>query len=321
MYSNKIAIIGENLVDLFKVDKKFEVHPGGSPLNVAVGLARFGENVSYITKFSSDFFGKMLIDVLKSEGVNLSLCSIDEKLHTTLAFAFVNENKVPTFEIWNRCTADSSITWKEVSKINLNNFDAIHFGSILLATPAANVVIEFVKKAKKLGKFITFDPNYRPKVSENEKNYLKALRNGWELADVVKCSLEDAKVLFDLETLEDVVRSIKAKNIPTLLTVGSKGAYVVTENEITHIPAYRTKVVDTTGCGDAFAAGMIHSLSQHSFSIKGDVLINAAHFGTAAAAIAAQKIGAITSFAYTNSVRKFMEDVKRFDENKYKRYS
>ncbi len=318
--NNKIAIIGENLVDLFKVGKKFEAHPGGSPLNVAVGLARLGENVSYITKFSSDFFGKMLINVLKSEGVNLSFCSIDKKLHTTLAFAFVDENKVPTFEIWNRCTADSSITWEEISKIDLNNFDVIHFGSILLATPAANAILKFVKKAKKLGKFITFDPNYRPKVAVDEKNYLKALHDGWKLADVVKCSFEDAKILFDLEAFKDVVKTIKTESVPTLLTMGSKGAYVIIENEAVHIPAYKTRVVDTTGCGDAFAAGMIHNFFRHGFSIEINVLVDAARFGNATAAIAAQKIGAITSFAHANNVEEFMKGVRQFDENEHKRY-
>ena len=317
----KIAVIGENLVDLFKIDEKFEVHPGGSPLNIAVGLARLGEDVSYITKFSSDFFGKMLVDILKSEKVDVSLCRIDDELHTSLAFAFVNENKVPTFEIWNRCTADSSITWKELSKINLDNFNAIHFGSILLATPAANAVLEFVKKAKNLGKFITFDPNYRPRVAENEKDYLKALRDGWELADVAKCSLEDAMILFDLKTISDVIELLKGESKPVFLTMGSKGSYVIKGDNIVHIPAYKTKVVDTTGCGDAFAAGMIHNLSRHGFSVENDVLVNAARIGTATAAIAAQKVGAITSFAHANDIEKFMKDVKRFDENQHKGYS
>ena len=307
--NSKIAIIGENLVDLFKVGEKFEAHAGGSPLNVAVGLARLGEKVSYITKFSYDFLGKMLIDTLSSEKVDLSFSSVDENSHTTLAFAFVDKDKIPTFEIWNQCTADSSITWQEISKVELDDFEAVHFGSILLATPAAEAILKFVQKAKSLGKFITFDPNYRPRVAQNEKKYLEVLQAGWSLANVVKCSFEDAKALFDLNTMDDVVKLIKKKDVPTLLTCGSEGSYVIEEGKVTHVPAYKTRVIDTTGCGDAFTAGFIYSLSQHDFFLKRDLLIEAARFGNATAAIAAQKIGAITSFAHVRDIRKFMEEV------------
>ncbi|MGC8590425.1 carbohydrate kinase family protein, partial [Athalassotoga sp.] len=82
---------------MFKIDDSFEPHVGGSPLNIAVGIARLGEKVSYITKFSYDFFGEMLKDTLKQENVDISLSMTDCDLHTTLAFAFVDERKVPKF--------------------------------------------------------------------------------------------------------------------------------------------------------------------------------------------------------------------------------
>lgn len=303
-----IGIIGENLVDLFKTDEKFEVHPGGSPLNIAVGLSRLGENVSYITKFSYDFFGKMLKKVLKVEKVDLSFCSIDDNLHTTLAFAFVDENKIPTFEIWNRCTADGSLAWEELSKVELSDFDAIGFGSILLATPAANSVLKLVKKAKKAGKFIVFDPNYRPKVSDDKKIYIENLLKGWKLSDIVKCSFEDAKAIFDLEDLECIFDKIRQIGIKAVVTDGKNGAYIV-GRRVVHIPAYKTQAVDTTGCGDAFMAGMVHKLVKKEFSADMENIVEAAKFGAATAAMAAQKIGAITSFPKIEEVKQFLRGV------------
>ena len=305
----KIGVVGENLVDLFKVEDKFEAHPGGSPLNVAVGLVRLGENVSYITRFSYDFFAKMLIETLKSENVDLSFCSFDKSSHTTLAFAFVDENKIPTFEIWNKCTSDSAMSDKDLSKVDLKELDVAHFGSILLATPASKAVLDFVEKAKDFGKFITFDPNYRPRVAENEEKYLNTLRRGWNLANVVKCSYEDVKIIFDLKNMEEAVNLIKEKNVPTFLTMGSEGAYLITKDNVVHIQAYKTNVVDTTGCGDAFAAGVIYELCKHGLSMEDDVLVKAGQVGSAVAAIAAQKIGAITSFAHVDDVKKFMRGV------------
>ncbi len=305
---NKVAIIGENLVDLFKIDGKFETHPGGSPLNMAVGLSRLGENVSYITKFSYDFFGKMLKETLELEKIDLSSCTTDDKLHTTLAFAFVDENKIPAFEIWNRCTADGSLTWKELSKIRLSNFDAVDFGSILLATPAAEDVLKFVKKAKEAGKFVTFDPNYRPKVSDDERAYTENLVKGWKLSDIVKCSFEDAKAIFNLEDLKSIFDKIKQLKIKAVVTYGEKGAYVV-EKEVIHIPAYKTRIIDTTGCGDAFMAGMVHQLAKRKFSTDKKNIMEAAEFGAATAAMAAQKIGAITSFPRIGEVKQFLRGV------------
>jgi fructokinase len=303
-----IGVVGENVVDLFKIEDKFETHPGGSPLNIAVGLARLDENVSYITKFSYDFFGDMLKRTLKSENVDLSFSSTDEKLHTTLAFAFVDENKIPTFEIWNRCTADGALGWKELSKVKIESLDAVAFGSILLATPAAKDVLKFVERSKEAGKFIAFDPNYRSKVSDDRNVYIENLIKGWRLSDIVKCSIEDAKAIFGLEDLESIFDKIRELKIMAVVTNGEKGAYVVGE-EIVHIPTYKTHVIDTTGCGDAFMAGMIHKLAKKGFSMDTKSIVEAAKFGSATAAMAAQKIGAITSFPKMEDVKEFLKDV------------
>ncbi len=305
----KIAIVGENLIDLFKIDGAFKPHVGGSPLNIAVGLARLGESVSYITKFSYDFFGDLLRNTLTSERVNLSLSMTDNTLHTTLAFTFVDERKVPTFEIWNRSTADSALSIEDVSKISFKNFDAVHFGSILFATPAVDAILHLIKKARLAGKFISFDPNYRPKIAKDEKKYRDSLLEGWKMSNVVKCSFEDAKAIFNVENSDEAFEKIKEIKIKAIVTAGEDGAYVVGK-ETVHIPAYKVHVIDTTGCGDAFMAGVIHKLLKDNFVLDEKILAEAAKFGSATAGIAAQEIGAITSFPRIEEVEKFLKDVK-----------
>ncbi|BBJ27487.1 carbohydrate kinase family protein [Athalassotoga saccharophila] len=291
---------------MFKIDDSFEPHVGGSPLNIAVGLARLGEKVSYITKFSYDFFGDMLKDTLKSEGVDISLSVTDDDLHTTLAFAFVDEKKVPKFAIWNRSTADGALSYEDLSKVRIDEFDAFHFGSILFATPASDNILQFMGDVKKKGKYIFFDPNYRPHIAKDEGKYKADLLKGWKMADLVKCSMEDAKSIFNLDDFESILKVVKSIG-KTVITDGENGAYVISKTA-THIPAIRVNAVDTTGCGDAFMAGLIHDFARNDF--KEENLVSASKFGTITAGMAAQKIGAITSFPKLEEVKRFLENLK-----------
>ncbi|MGC9140572.1 MAG: carbohydrate kinase family protein [Athalassotoga sp.] len=306
MIKINFAIVGENLIDLFKIDDSFEPHVGGSPLNIAVGLSRLGENVSYITRFSYDFFGEMLKETLRKENVDISLSVTDDDLHTTLAFAFVDERKVPKFAIWNRSTADSALSYEDLLKVRIDEFDAFHFGSILFATPAADHILKFMEDVKKMGKYIFFDPNYRPHIAEDEDKYKADLLKGWKMADLVKCSMEDAKSIFGLDDFKNIVGVVKSIG-KTIITDGENGAYVISK-DVDHIPAISVDVVDTTGCGDAFMAGLIHEFAGNNFDEKH--LISASKFGTITAGMAAQKVGAITSFPRLEEVKGFLKNLK-----------
>jgi sugar/nucleoside kinase (ribokinase family) len=306
----KIAIIGENLIDLFKTDDSFEPHVGGSPLNIAVGLSRLGEKVSYITRFSYDFFGEMLKNTLKSEGVDISLSVTDDDLHTTLAFAFVDKKKVPKFAIWNRSTADSALTFEDFAKIRIESFDAFHFGSILFATPASDHILKFMKLVKNEKRYIFFDPNYRPHITKDKEKYKSSLLEGWKIANLVKCSIEDAKSIFEMDDFDDIIDKIRSVGVKTIVTSGENGAYLVNETTI-HIPAIQVNAVDTTGCGDAFMAGLIYKISKEGFLNQEEILLEASKFATATAAMAAQKIGAITSFPRIEEVDQFLKTLKK----------
>ncbi len=311
----KILVIGENLIDLFEKGEMFEAHVGGAPLNVAVGLARLGEDVSYLTKFSTDFFASKIVAVLEKERIDTSFCPVDENLRTTLSFAFVNEKGIPSFEIWNRMSADGALNWSELSKVELSDFDIIHFGSILLSTPAAKNVIRFVRKAKEAGKRVFFDPNYRPKVAVDEKEYIELLKEGLEIADVVKCSFEDLQAIFGFLKVDESLRWLIEVEKPIFMTVGDEGAYAVYKRDIHHFPAYTVEVTDTTGCGDAFAAGLIHSLGRVRFPLKYGEIAEAVRFAQAVAALTARKIGALDSLPSKEETLNFLKGGKGIDKS------
>ena len=299
----KVCVIGENLVDLFKTENGFQPHVGGSSLNVAVGLSRLGVEVGYVTKFSNDFFGRMIKETLLSEGIDLSNSVTSDNLHTTLSFVFMHD-KVPSFEIFNRCTADSSLKVEELSNIDVDEFEAIHFGSITLASSSAKAIFELVREFKEAGKFVTFDPNYRRNVAENEEEYVKNIFEAWKIADIVKLSLEDANALFHEFTLNKIIETVRHLRVPTVITKGVEGADVVIEKKIIHVKAVETNVLDTTGCGDAFSAGMIYSLLKDSFNVDTYTLERACKVGNVVASFTAKKTGAFSSFPHLKDVEK-----------------
>ncbi|WP_456398918.1 carbohydrate kinase family protein [Mesoaciditoga sp.] len=299
----KVCVIGENLIDFFKNESGFQPHVGGSSLNVAVGLSRLGVKVGYVTKFSNDLFGRMIKETLLSEGVDLSNSLTSDNLHTTLSFVFMHD-EIPSFEIFNRCTADSSLEVEELSNIDVDEFEAIHFGSITLATSSVKAIFELVKRFKEAGKFVTFDPNYRRNVAENEEEYVKNIFKGWKIADVVKLSLEDAHALFHEFNLNKIIETIRYLSVPAVITKGAEGADVVIEKKMIHVKAVKTDAVDTTGCGDAFCAGMIYSLLKDRFNVDVHTLERACEVGNVVASFTAKKTGAFSSFPHFEDVEK-----------------
>ncbi len=309
----RVLVVGENLVDLFKKDDCFEMHVGGSPLNVAVGLARLGEKVSYLTKFSTDFFARKITVMLEKEGVDISSCPVSDELCTTLSFAFLDEDGVPFFEIWNKMTADGDLKWEEISNLDMSKFDIVHFGSILLSTNAANAVFKLIERAKNSGIRIFFDPNYRSRTALNEKKYVENLKKGWDMADVVKCSMEDMRILFGTN-VESALNELIKDERTFFVTDGRKGVYIVSDGNIQRLPSYQVNVVDTTGCGDAFMAGLIHSLGKSEFYDR-ETLKNSANFAQAVAALVARKTGALDAFPCEEEVIRFLKGGKKREKN------
>jgi sugar/nucleoside kinase (ribokinase family) len=113
-----------------------------------------------------------------------------------------------------------------------------------------------------------------------------------------------------MDDFDDIIDKIRSVGVKTIVTSGENGAYLVNETTI-HIPAIQVNAVDTTGCGDAFMAGLIYKISKEGFLNQEEILLEASKFATATAAMAAQKIGAITSFPRIEEVDQFLKTLKK----------
>jgi len=301
-----IDLIAEEPGDLITVDK-FYKRPGGSILNTAIGLARLGLNVSFVGKLGGDQFGKQLLNLMINERILTDNIIVSKDHKTTLAFAALSEDKIPDFQFYRDNPADLLIYPEDFKGLSFDNVSSFHFGSIsILYEPARSTFIGLFEKALENAVITSFDPKIRPNLITNKKRVLDDFVYISSKVDILKMSDDDLKYLFPEKTLEQALKFVTRKeNSPTFVTLGKKGALVYIDGNIGKVRGYKVKVADTTGCGDAFNAGLIYHFYKTNHDFKFQNCLKAAEFANKVAALTATKIGAINAFPTLEEVERF----------------
>src|SRR5215470_11823131 len=158
-----ILVCGEALVDLFILSEKgtrlaAEAVAGGSPFNVAIGLARLGCPAALCTGLSTDRFGRLLTDVLTREGVNLDYAMRTPRL-TTISVVATDREGHPMYSFHGEGTADRNITVADLKPDLAPAIEAITFGSFtLVIEPVAEAYLALAQR--EAGRRAIFlDPN------------------------------------------------------------------------------------------------------------------------------------------------------------------
>ncbi|KAD4059674.1 carbohydrate kinase [Arthrobacter yangruifuii] len=252
-----LTVIGEALVDEVVSDTApRRSHPGGSPLNVAVGVARLGRPVQFVGRFGSDTYGAMIAEHLRTNSV-LTAFEADE-LPTSVATAVLDPagGARYTFDLeWQlpKLAADLPAL--------LDGSTMLHTGSIAaMLPPGAGHVLRAVEQARP-GCTITYDPNCRPTIITDVAYAREQAEKFVALADVVKASDEDLLWLYPDDPVEDSARRWLAAG-PSLVVVtrGSKGPWAVAAAGECEVAAPTVSVVDTVGAGDSFMSALLVGL-------------------------------------------------------------
>jgi len=224
---------------------------GGSAANVAIGARRLGLKSAVIAKVGFDSFGRIAVDELMKEGVDLSGLKVG---FGSTGFTVVIINKRGEIVLYGFKGASEELMPHEVDAGLIEATKYVHIASLRLDTS-----VEVAKKARELGKVVSWDPGRvlsklgLPKLKEVIKCVNTVLANEEEIANITGVS--------DYRKAAEVVRGLG----PSLVIVkrGARGVYVSSEEECYSIPPLNPpKIVDTTGAGDAFAAGLIAGLSR-----------------------------------------------------------
>ena len=164
-----VLAVGEILIDFTQNglsgqgNKMFEANPGGAPANVLAALNKYGKRCALVAKVGDDGFGRTLISALEASGIDSSFVAVDGNALTTLAFVQTFEGGEREFSFYRDRTADVMLSNEDIPLEALKESKIIHFGSVSLSSePARSAVHYMIEEAFRMGKFISFDPNYRP---------------------------------------------------------------------------------------------------------------------------------------------------------------
>lgn len=257
-----ITVIGETLIDLVHTrDRSFEALPGGSPLNVAVGLARLDQPAALMARLADDAFGRILREHAKSNGVDLS-AAVDAHERATLAVVTLDEVGRATYDFYSAGTADWQWTDAELAGLPAGT-GILHTGSLAAWTePGADRIAALVEKVRG-DVLISYDPNVRPKLLGRPERTRPLVERSVAAAHVVKASDDDVRWLYPDESVEDAARRwLAAGPELVVITRGAAGASAFTRAGIDiSRPGIPIRLVDTVGAGDAFSAGLLDAIA------------------------------------------------------------
>jgi fructokinase len=280
-----VVVIGEALVDVVdRPDGRVE-HPGGGPMNVAVGLARLGIASQLVCALGADGRGDAVRAHVTASGVQVDATVIDR---TSAALATIDANGVARYEF--------DLDWRLDPVSVPVGTPLLHVGSIgAVLEPGARTVLDAVR-SRPSGTLVSVDPNVRPSITPDRDAVLATLEPLLAAADVVKLSDEDAAWLWPGRDVDAVLDGLLALG-PALaaVTLGADGCAIATAARRLRAPAPVVEVADTIGAGDSFMSGLLAGLlaaGRGPAELDDDELGRLAGLALACAAITVSRPGA-----------------------------
>jgi ribokinase len=273
----------------------YRVDHGGKGSNQAVACARLGAKASFVAKIGNDAFGESALSLYRDEGIDASFVQQTNEQPTGVGFILVEADS------GNNCIAfdagaNELLTTADVARSE----GAFQSASVVLAQ--LEIPVEAAEEAMKHGRSCGATTILNPAPVRPLPTSL------FQFVDILTPNHTEARVLtgrnpnafIDPEEVARDLVHMGAKKI--VMTLGEEGAMIVDASSVKHVPAVRVPVVDTTGAGDAFNAGITTALAF------GASLHAAVEFGVVIGAMAVTKDGVIPSLPRRDEVRRFCRE-------------
>jgi fructokinase len=253
--SDHALVIGEALMDVvIRRDGTSTEHPGGSPANVAIGLARLGRQAELLAWIGLDDHGRLIREHLESAGVSLVRGS-ESAIHTSVATAVLDDTGAADY--------DFDLTWAvSPNAAPTRKPLVVHTGSLgAILPPGGNDVLTLLEGFRSTAT-ITYDPNVRPSLMGNPITAAAQIDRVVAASDIVKVSDQDLQWLRSDEPINAQARRwLKMGPSIVVVTRGEQGASAfLRDARRIDVTAPKVEVVDTVGAGDSFMAGLIDGL-------------------------------------------------------------
>ncbi|HEY6797784.1 MAG TPA: carbohydrate kinase [Kineosporiaceae bacterium] len=252
------VVVGEALVDLVgqRGERTLQAYPGGSPANVALGLARLGAAVTLITRLGRDAFGQMVTSHLEASGVVVDP-GPDTRGGTSIAIATLAAG-VASYDF----RIDWDVDWLAPLPIEAR---CLHTGSLATVLPPGDkAVVDLIRRERERARVtVSYDPNVRPALSGDPVRARPGVEEIVAQSDVVKVSNEDLRWLYPHDGDQVIARRWLTSG-PGLVVVtrGGEGVFATTPTLEVWRDAVPVDLVDTVGAGDAFTSGLLDGLRR-----------------------------------------------------------
>ncbi len=266
----------------------FHMGPGGKGANQAVAAARLGADTTMVVKLGKDTFGDLAEANLFKEGVRSDFVLRTDESHTGAALIMLDaagENMIVV-----AAGANNLLTPADVKAASI----AITGADVLLVQ--LEIPLETVAEAIRIGHRAGVSVLLNPAPGRELDAGLLSM------CDVVTPNETETQIItghpvHNVSEAEEAAKQLLAEGVrAVVVTLGDKGALVVTPGRTEHVPGHKVEVVDTTGAGDAFSGALAVALAE------GMELVSAVGFANAAAALQVTKIGTAPAMPYRREV-------------------
>lgn len=287
--TNKLPKKGETILvkDIVKI-------PGGKGANQAVAASRLGCQVSFIGAVGKDENGQMLLESMKKDGVNLEDINIMEDKSTGIAIITVDQKGNNTICVVSGSNMALTLEDGEKSKSSIQNSDVV---ITQLETPI-EVGEKAFKVAKEFNKITILNPAPAMKIDGEILKYTDIIvpneTEAFELTGIEVTDLEKAQKSAEF-FLNKGVKFV-------VITLGSKGAAVISKDDSLIVPAFKVKAIDTTAAGDSFIGAMASELGKLK-EVNFKNIIQAVTLGNKVSSITVTREGAQSSIPTLKEVK------------------
>ena len=248
---------GDILTDLVRTgDSQWVSHPGGAGWNVARAVARLGLPTACVGSLGTDNFSDELWNASVAAGLDMRFM---QRVERPPLLAIVHQTHPPAYFFMGENGADLAFDPALLPDGWMGQAKWAHFGCIsLVRQPLGDTLAKLAAELRSRGVKISFDPNYRNLM---EHGYEPTLRKMAALADLIKVSDEDLRLLFKTSEA-DALAQLRAMNpaATVLVTRGSEKATLIDGDTVIEAQPPRVEVADTVGAGDASIGGLLFSL-------------------------------------------------------------
>lgn len=256
-----IVVCGEALVDMVPgqcgEDQGYVPRPGGSPYNVAIGLARLEVPTGFLGRVSTDRFGRLLRGHLERNRVDMRYV-VGATEHTTLAFVHTGQGQDVEYDFYTENSADRNLRPADLPTALAPKVEALHFGSFSLALEPGASTLAGLMSRERGRRLITLDPNVRQQFVDDRSSYRQRLEGWVAIVDVVKASSADLEWLYPDLTPERVARDwLQRGPALVIVTHGGEGSAAYGHLASARARAPRVTVLDTVGAGDSFMSAAV----------------------------------------------------------------